>query len=145
VVSHAFVTLSLPALFLFAAARAAAPVEVVVPSTPPREGEAVPFTVRESVEGPVFVDGCSPVEVEQKTGGKWLPLAVKVCDSQVPATRVDAELAFSVPGPSPGSGTYRVMLTWGTDCAVGFPLATAVCKDVGSVVSAPFVVAPKQE
>ncbi len=105
----------------------------------------MPFTVRESVEGAVFVDGCSPVEVEQKTTGKWLPTAVKVCDSPVPATRVDGELAFSVPSPSAGSGTYRVLLTWGTDCAVGFPLPTAACKELGSVTSAPFVVAPKSK
>lgn len=138
-------TLSLPALSLVAAAAAAEPVEVVVPSAPSAEGEAVPFTVRESGDGPLFVDGCSPVEFEQKTGGKWLPLAVKVCDSQVPATRVEGELAFSVPAPSAGSGTYRVILTWGTGCAAEFPLATAVCTDLGSVTSAPFVVAPKQQ
>ncbi len=140
-------TLSLPALILLvhraAAASQTGPVQIEVPATPPEEGQAIAFGVHETVDGPVFIDGCAPLEIERKTGGKWLTTAVKVCDSQVPATQLDGDLAFSIPGPASGSGAYRVILTWGTGCAPGFPLTTAICEQMGSVTSEPFVVAPK--
>lgn len=101
------------------------------------------FGVRETVDGPVFIDGCAPVEIEQKVDGKWMTTAVKVCDTQVPATQVDGDLAFSVRSPPTGSGTYRVIVTWGSGCAAGFPLTTAICRQMGSVTSEAFAVVPK--
>lgn len=144
-------TLSLPALLLLAArlAHAEEAVTIVAPDTPVHDGEAMPFGVKEAMKGSIFIDGCSPVEIEQKTAGKWLTTAVKVCEpdqgkgrGQVPATAVDGSLNFSIPTPPSGSGTYRAVLTWGTGCSPGFPLATAICTQMGSVTSAPFVVAP---
>lgn len=115
-------------------------VRIEAPTGAVHEGDAVGFTVRESVEGPVFIDGCAPVEVERKNGAAWLPGPGKTCDAPVPATAVDGTVTFSVAAPSVGA--YRALLTWGVGCAAGFPLATANCARLGSVVSGPVVVAP---
>ncbi|MSP54532.1 MAG: hypothetical protein EXR69_02840 [Myxococcales bacterium] len=118
-------------------------VQIQGPATPPHEGEAIPFTVSETADGPLFIDGCAAVELEQKTVGIWSTKAVKVCETQVPATQFDGGLALSIPAPD--SGTYRALLTWGVGCAPGFPLVTATCTEIGSVTSDPVVVAPRRQ
>lgn len=123
------------------AGSAAEAIRIEGPTTPPHEGEAIPFTINEAADGPLFIDGCAALELEQKAAGKWRTTAVKVCETQVPATQFDGALAFSIPAPA--SGTYRALLTWGIGCAPGFPLVTATCTRMGSVTSEPVVVAPR--
>lgn len=148
-------TLSLPLHMILAAGPAlAAPARAPAPSAVPadpdvrieppagtvHEGEAVGFTVREAADGPILIDGCAPVEIERKNGAAWLPVPGHTCDTPVPATTVDGTLTFSVAAPSVGA--YRAVLTWGMGCTPGFPLATANCARLGSVVSDPLIVAP---
>ena len=114
------------------------PVRIDVPEAAVLEGEAIGFTVVEGVEGAISVDGCSPIEVEEESGGKWLSRAVTECQRPMPASQVSGELTISVGAPS--AGTYRAVLAGGAGCAPGFPLSTATCTQLGSAVSAPVTV-----
>ncbi len=122
---------------------ASSPVRLQAVSGPVHEGEALAFNVHETVDGPVTIDSCAAVELESKNGASWATMPVKICGTPLPATQFDGDLSFSVPAPA--SGTYRATLTWGSGCAAGFPLATALCAHLGSVTSEAVVVAPKPQ
>jgi len=113
-------------------------VRIEVPTAPVHEGEAIGFVVVEGVDGAIAVDACSPIEVEQESGGKWLSRAVTECERGMPASAIDGKLTIAV--RAPGIGTYRAVLAWGTGCAPGYPLATATCQRLGTAVSAPVTV-----
>ena len=113
-------------------------VRIEVPAAPVHEGEAIGFVIVEGVDGAIAVDACSPIEVEQESGGKWLSRAVTECERAMPASQIDGSFTISV--RAPGVGTYRAVLAWGSGCAPGFPLATATCSQLGSAVSAPVTV-----
>lgn len=120
----------------------AAEVEIASPTAPVPEGSAITFTVKESLQGSLFMDGCSPAELEQKVEGRWLTVPLKLCDAPRSASEFDTSLTFSLPTPPRGAGTYRAVVTWGQGCSPARSFVTAGCTTLGSVVSAPFVVSP---
>jgi hypothetical protein len=119
---------------LFAASALGAPRLLL--TGPAAVGTVATFAFSEDVAGSVLVPGCAPLELERRDGKVWVPFAPPLCDRSAPATTLDGETALTVTVPA--AGTWRAVLTWGSDCVAGRPFSLAACRRVEVARSEPF-------
>lgn len=109
---------------------------LAAPGVPVAATEAVTFTL--STPTMIVVDGCSPIELEQRDGENWVAIPRVPCPNVVAATEIASNLTLSLPPPAPG--LYRAVTALGSGCAPALPFALAGCTGLEIVRSATFTV-----
>ncbi|MEN9785735.1 MAG: hypothetical protein RLZZ299_999 [Pseudomonadota bacterium] len=103
------------------------------PEGPQRTGELVSFVLEAPDARPVYVDGCTPIDLEVRTSTGWTREPTPSCAGGDLALRVDRALTLSVVIPRPG--TWRASVAWGAGCHPKTPFAYASCSQTGTARS----------
>lgn len=103
-------------------------------------GEA---TLRNTLDEPVYLPGCSPFALQKETGpGQWETSGpAMVCVWEGYAQRLDPGALVTFPFQPPGgTGTWRVSFAVSAGCQDGKPLSQAACSATGHVATPPFAI-----